>query len=207
MTLTINLVDIPAEGQSVDGEISPNEMALSSDDGTILEPLKCVGQVLVLDDGMAHFQGRLTGRVERECVRCLGVFEEEIHLECDADFSQPTSAVPSLDLPKKNKKTSRRHMAILDETEDQDVDMYPITESQIDLLPALREHLILATPPHPVCHERCIGLCQACGANLNDDMCECHVPVTASSSLDADSSFKLDKQILDHTGKFEQLRA
>ena len=206
MPLTINLVDIPPEGQSVVGDLSPSEMALSSDDGTILEPLHCVGQVLVPDDGLAHFQGTLTGKVARECVRCLGIFEEEIHLECEADFSQPRPAAPSLDSPKKSKKTSRRHMAILDETEDQDIDMYPITESQIDLLPALREHLILATPPHPVCQERCAGLCQACGGNLNDDVCECHLPVAASSSLDSDSPFKLDKQILDPSRKLEQIR-
>ena len=206
MPLTINLVDIPSEGQSVVGEISPTEMALPSDDGTILEPLKCAGQVLVADDRMAHFQGTLSGRVERECVRCLSMFEEEIHLACEADFSQPTPAAPSLDSPKKNKKTSRRHMATLDETEDQDVDMYPITESQIDLLSVLREHLILATPPHPVCQEGCAGLCQACGGNLNDEVCECHLPVAASSSLDSDSHFKLDKQILDPSRKLEQIR-
>ncbi len=206
MPLTMNLVDIPAEGQSVDGEISPTEMELSSDDGTILEPLKCVGQVLVLDDGMVHFQGRLTGRVERECVRCLNIFEEDIHLECEADFSQPTPAVPSLGSAKKAKSMSRRHIENLDETEDQDVDIYPITESQIDLLPVLREHLILATPPHPVCQERCAGLCQACGGNLNDEVCECHLPVAASSSLDAGSPFTLDKQILDSSRNFEQIR-
>lgn len=206
MTLTINLVDIPAEGQSVVGEISPTEMVLSSDDGTILDPLKCVGQVLLMDDRMAHFEGTLTGRVERACVRCLSTFEEKIHLACEADFSQPTPAAPSLDSPKKIKKTSRRHIAILDETEDQDVDLYPIKDSQIDLLPVLREHLILATPPHPICRERCAGLCQACGGNLNDEVCECHLPVVASSSQDVDSPFKLDKQILDHSRKLEQIR-
>ncbi len=206
MPLRINLVDIPAEGQSVVGEISPTEMALPSDDGTILEPLKCVGQVLVPDDRMAHFQGTLTGRVERECVRCLRTFEEGIHLECDADFSQPALAAPSLESSKKVKKTSRRHIASIDETEDQDVDIYPITDSQIDLLPALREQLILATPQYPVCQEQCVGLCQACGANLNDDVCECHLPVAASSSLDAGSPFTLDKQILDSSRNFEQIR-
>ena len=207
MYLTINLVDIPSEGQSVVGEIFPTEMALPSADGTILGPLKCVGHVLASDDRMAHFQGTLTGRVARECVRCLSIFEEDIYLECDADFSQPTPAAPSVDSSKKIKKTSRRHVAIIDETEDEDVDVYPITESQIDLLPALQEHLILATPPHPLCQERCVGLCQACGANLNDDVCECNLPVTASSSLDDDSPFTVDKQIPDPSPKFEQIRA
>ena len=112
---------------------------------------------------MAHFQGTLTGRVARECVRCLAIFEEELFLYCDADFSQSTPSALSPDSPKKMKKGSRRHILPIDEAQEQDVDTYPITESQIDLFPALREYLILATPLHPLCQERCAGLCQVCG--------------------------------------------
>ncbi len=207
MPLTINLVDIPSEGQSVLGEIFPTEMELPSDDGTLLGPVKCVGQVLVSDDRMAHFQGMLTARIARECVRCLSISEEDISLECNADFSQPNSVASLLDSSKKSKKTSRRHVEIIDETDGQNVDMYPITESQIDLLPALREHLILATPPHPLCREQCLGLCQACGVNLNDDVCECNSPVTAASSRDADSLFTAGKNKTNPFSKLEQIRA
>ncbi len=207
MPLTIKLVDIPSEGQSVVGEISPIEVALSSDDGTILGPLKCVGLVVMPDDRMARFEGNLTGRVARECVRCLRIFEEDIFLECHANFSQPAPTAPLADSSKKLKKKSRRHVEAIDETEDQDIDMYPITESEIDLLPALREDLILGTPPHPLCQESCAGLCQVCGVNLNDDVCSCNSPVTAASSLEADPPSKVEKRKPKSSPKRVRIRA
>ena len=184
MSLIINLSDIPSEGQTFDCEVLPEEIILPPDDGKIIGPLNCKGQVFLPDDRMAHFQGTLTGRVARECVRCLTIFEEDLLLYCDADFCQPTLSTPSPDSSKKMKKGSRKHIPpIIDEAQEQDVDMYPITESQIDLLPALREYLILATPPHPLCQESCAGLCQVCGTNLNEGVCGCYSPVTASSSV------------------------
>jgi len=186
MPLIINLVDIPSEGQSVDCEVLPSEIALPSDDGKILGPLNCTGQVFFPNDRMAHFQGTLTGRVARACVRCLTIFEEDLFLHCDADFGQSTASALSPDSSKKMKKGSRRHIPPIDEVPEQDVDTYPITESQIDLLPALRENLILAAPPHPLCQESCSGLCQVCGANLNEGVCGCYSPVAASSSVVSD---------------------
>lgn len=187
MPLIINLVDIPSEGQTIDCEVLPSEIVLPSDDGRILGSLNCAGQVFLSDDRMARFQGTLTGRVARECVRCLTVFEEDLLLYCDAYFCQSTPSAPSPDSSKKMKKGSRRHIPPIDEAQEQDVDTYPITESQIDLLPALREYLILATPLHPLCQESCAGLCQVCGANLNEGVCGCCSPVTASSSVVSDT--------------------
>ncbi len=194
MPLIINLGDIPSEGQTIDCEILPSEIDLPPDDGKILGPLNCAGQIFLPDDRMAHFQGTLTGWVARECVRCLAIFEEDLLLYCDANFCQSTPSIPSPDSSKKMKKGSRRHIPPIDEVQEQDVDTYPITESQIDLLPALREYLILATPLHPLCQERCAGLCQVCGANLNEGVCGCCAPVTVSSSVVSDTPSMESKQ-------------
>jgi len=194
MPLIINLVDIPSEGQTIDCEVLPSEIALPPDDGKIIGHLNCAGQVFLPHDRMAHFQGTLTGRVARECVRCLTIFEEDLFLNCDADFCQSTPSAPFPDSSKKMKKGSRRHISPIDEAQEQDVDAYPITESQIDLLPALRENLILATPPHPLCQESCAGLCQVCGANLNEGVCGCYSPVTASSSVVSDTPSMVSKK-------------
>ncbi|MCA9453234.1 MAG: DUF177 domain-containing protein, partial [Nitrospira sp.] len=53
----------------------------------------------------------------------------------------------------------------------------------IDLLPAIREQLILATPLQSLCNENCLGLCQVCGSNLNDGICGCCTPVTSSAPV------------------------
>ena len=195
MPFIINLVDIPSEGLPIECEVQASEIALSSDDGKILGSLNCTGQVFVTDQHLANFQGTLTGRVIRECVRCLMSFEEDVSLSWDAEFSQSkqSSVVPVSS--KKMKKGSRRHDSALDDEHEKEIDTYPIMDNQIDLLPALREHLILATPLQPLCQENCLGLCQECGANLNEGVCGCCSPVTVSSSLVSDAQPMLSTNV------------
>lgn len=44
---------------------------------------------------------------------------------------------------------------------------------ELDLLPALREELLLALPSYPVCRPDCRGLCAVCGTDLNEGTCNC----------------------------------
>ncbi|TFG62206.1 MAG: DUF177 domain-containing protein [Gemmatimonadales bacterium] len=50
----------------------------------------------------------------------------------------------------------------------------------LDLLPALREELLLALPSYPVCRPECKGLCAVCGMDLNASTCECRIEITDS---------------------------
>jgi len=63
----------------------------------------------------------------------------------------------------------------LSEIEAQAQELYTLAPAahEVDLGPALREHLILAAPEYPVCDESCRGLCAVCGANLNEGSCNC----------------------------------
>ena len=42
------------------------------------------------------------------------------------------------------------------------------SDFRIDLTPLLREEVILATPPAPLCRPDCKGLCPVCGLDLNE---------------------------------------
>jgi uncharacterized protein len=178
--LEISLVDIPSEGLRIESEVEASDITLSSNDGEIRGSLNCTGQAFVIDDNLASVQGTLTGKVIRECVRCLMSFEEVVSLSWDAEFRQspqsPVVPVPS----KKKKKVSRRYESAAANEHESEIDTYPIIDSQIDLLPVLREHLILATPQQPLCYDECAGLCQVCGTNLNEGACGCCSPVTVS---------------------------
>lgn len=48
------------------------------------------------------------------------------------------------------------------------------TATEIDLSPDLRENLLLALPMKALCRDDCRGLCPHCGANLNEETCNCH---------------------------------
>ena len=120
MSLIVNLIDLPSEGRTVDCEVLPGEILLPPDDGKIIGSLNCTGQVFLPDDRTARFLGTLTGRVARECVRCLTLFEENLFLHCDADFRQALPSAPFPDSSKKIKKGSRRPIPPIDEVQEQD---------------------------------------------------------------------------------------
>jgi uncharacterized protein len=73
------------------------------------------------------------------------------------------------------------------------VDEEPYSGKTIDLAPALREQILLAVPPSPLCDEACKGLCPTCGKDLNAGDCGC-----AKTTLDprwaALKSIQLEKK-------------
>ncbi len=50
----------------------------------------------------------------------------------------------------------------------------------IDILPFIREELLLHFPSFPVCSDGCKGLCASCGANLNKKKCSCSQEISTN---------------------------
>ena len=94
----------------------------------------------VLVTGTAH--AGLAG----ECVRCL----EQIRSEITADF-QELFVYDDEDRDAEDEETSR------------------LEGDLIDLVPLLRDAVVLTLPFQPVCQDDCPGLCAECGARLADD--------------------------------------
>lgn len=60
-----------------------------------------------------------------------------------------------------------------------DVDSLEIAGDQIDLAPVVREYVLLDLPDAPLCRDDCAGICPDCGADRNENPCDC-----ASTVLD-----------------------
>ena len=82
-----------------------------------------------------------------ECGRCLEPFTQELHSEFEEIFTFS------------NRPLSDEE-AIIPE------------DGNIDFKPILREYLLLEIPFTPICRPDCRGLCNICGQNLNDEICE-----------------------------------
>lgn len=54
-----------------------------------------------------------------------------------------------------------------------DPDAFPIEGDQIDLVPMVRETILLELPDAPLCTVDCAGLCAMCGKDLNEGGCSC----------------------------------
>lgn len=58
-----------------------------------------------------------------------------------------------------------------------DVDTFPIEGDQIDLVPAVREALLIELPDDVLCREDCAGICPVCGTDRNQGSCDCDTTV------------------------------
>jgi len=92
-------------------------------------------------------QVKLHAWIETECVRCLDLFEQELH----TDFSELYAFT--------HRSTTESNL-ILPE------------DGHIDLEPILREYMLLEVPISPLCRQDCKGLCPVCGENLNRVQCD-----------------------------------
>jgi uncharacterized protein len=96
-----------------------------------------------LVDGI-HVRGTVRGDLELECRRCLRAFSQPASVPVDELF------VPG---------------------EEEGEDAFPIVDDTIELEPAIRDAVLLALPPNPLCREDCRGLCPTCGADRNQVDC------------------------------------
>lgn len=95
-----------------------------------------------------YIQGRLTSSISLECVRCLEEAIVPIEIALDELFYYPPHIAPA-----------GEHRVGDD--------------GMIDLAPLVRELSLLSLPIKALCRPDCQGLCQECGANLNDGDCGC----------------------------------
>lgn len=89
--------------------------------------------------------GTATAHWTGECRRCLDPVSGELVVDLDELYQQ----VP--DNP----------------------DAYSISNDQINLLPMVRENLLVSVPVGPLCREDCKGYCQHCGTDLRTGSCSC----------------------------------
>ena len=50
---------------------------------------------------------------------------------------------------------------------------YQLDDDALDLLPLVRDVLLLELPTAPLCRDDCAGICPECGADRNVTACEC----------------------------------
>jgi uncharacterized protein len=125
------------------------------------------------EGGTASCRAEVEGTIVRRGARLLlnARVESSIHLECsrcleEFDFMLATG----FDLV-----FHREGRARLPEGMDEDdfVLLTDTLESRYDILPRVRESVLLELPIRFLCREDCKGLCSACGANLNEGLCNC----------------------------------
>jgi uncharacterized protein len=102
-------------------------------------------------------RANITGEMEITCSRCLAEFRWPLKLDFQEEYLQTIDMVSGGELPVPKDSGSftidARHT--------------------LDLSEAIRQYALLSVPIKPLCREKCVGLCPACGQNLNKGKCQC----------------------------------
>lgn len=100
-------------------------------------------------------EGMFQLHLELQCVRCLTTFVRRFY-----------ETFHYILVPQASQQARRQ-------TEEDELELAYYSDEVIDIRPLIREQIYLAMPDYPHCSEDCKGLCQHCGANLNERTCTC----------------------------------
>ena len=164
------LADITADGLSLVGEVTAEELGLTEDEAVVLGPL-AVSLDLTNVEGLVAVTGVLEGTIVRECVRCLKEYEDPLAFSVRAAFIPEPKSAPRH--PKRVDSRKAHAKGVEAEPEEEPDDQYHYQGNQLELASMLREHVILSAPMQPLCGDDCLGLCARCGKNLNEGPCQC----------------------------------
>jgi uncharacterized protein len=119
---------------------------------------------LTAEGSSVFARGSIDGWVEVACSRCIGAVRVAIHERVHVTFLPRNQVPQDFELDDDEE---------IEPTED-DLDLYPYDNDEVDLEPLLREQVILALPFAPLCRDDCKGLCTNCGTDLNQQSCDCN---------------------------------
>lgn len=120
---------------------------------------------LYIEGENVFVRGKLQGWVEVACSRCVGP------VRISVDEPLHVTYVPRAALPESSEEDEEVQLS------EEDLELYPYENQEIDLQPLLREQIIMAVPFAPLCAEDCKGLCPSCGIDRNHETCDCEPPI------------------------------
>lgn len=115
-------------------------------------PVRLRGEAELERGGDVHVRGRLEAELRLACRRCLDEILERLEIPLGLWFRRDPTDV------------EEGGAAVFELESD---------ATELDLVPALREELLLVVPSYPLCSPECGGLCPACGALRDEESCDC----------------------------------
>ncbi len=108
-------------------------------DIVLSQPARGEVKITRLDEGLA-LRGEANLQAQLECYRCLDQYQQPMQLSLQAIYSQTPGE-----------------------------DEWPITRSEIDVAPLVRQEALVMIPLQQLCSVDCLGLCDECGVKQTAD--------------------------------------
>ena len=143
------IIDVP--GGKVPFDYEPDFSDILNDSvKSFINPPKATGSVFNRA-GILTLTAEIDVVFECNCFRCAIDFELPLHKSISAILVEETDDLDN----------------------EYDSDNYYFKGDKINLDEILRTEFLLNTDERFLCNEDCAGICQKCGANLNEDSCSC----------------------------------
>ena len=149
--MLLNINDISEKGLTKSIDVTISEQDINGNVSAKLTIFKAADIVIV--------EGKLYGKIEMPCSRCLELYPLEIDAEIEAKYISIERAIKDKDY----------------ELNKDELDVAYYSEGMIDLSEIVKEHLFLNIPIKPLCDEFCKGFCSVCYTNLNENTCNCKI--------------------------------
>jgi uncharacterized protein len=104
-------------------------------------------------------RGRVQGRIEGECDRCLETASFVLDQNFDLFYRPADGEVAAAEM----------------KIDDGEAEIGYYEGGGLELESVLREQILLALPMQRVCSETCRGICPVCGQSRNTTSCDCRV--------------------------------
>jgi uncharacterized protein len=152
----IEVEKLTPEGEPFAETYAEGELELGDEDASLAGETVVEGRAARKGDEV-RMSGRIRSTLAAVCDRCVRPLVLPVEIEFSEAF---TPLVP---------------VSSADETELRPDDLHVSTYEggEIDTDDLAREQLLLSLPTQFVCRDDCRGLCQKCGANLNEGDCHC----------------------------------
>jgi len=151
--MIIKIDTIPATGFKVRLEESFKDVFGKSEyilTGPVLAALD-----ITVSKGSVYIDGRVSAAFKARCGRCLEEFSFKVDTPVALVFSRSPVIKGEVEL-----KAS-------------DMDVSFLKGDEIDTSDILLSQIAMELPLSAICSEKCRGLCQGCGADLNKETCRC----------------------------------
>ncbi|MDD2396629.1 MAG: DUF177 domain-containing protein [Tissierellia bacterium] len=114
--------------------------------------ISLIGEIFKTDDSVI-FSGKIGYTLTDECARCLQEFDNKIETKFQAAVVQK------------------------EDMESDEVQMV-IKDGNIKMDDTIKQLIYLSFPMKSLCDKDCKGICPDCGANLNNEKCQCENSLT-----------------------------
>ena len=182
--MEIRLEQIKEDGLTLDIEKSVNSFPIlaemiASGECDFTAPLRTALRALRIGD-LVQISGDIETSVRLPCSRCLQPFETPLKSSFALTYMQQAADVMEDTEPQEIELSA------------EDMGIVYFQGEKINLKDAIQEQVVMEFPLRPLCKLDCKGLCPKCGADMNENPCDCEQR-PSPGKFDALKHLKLQK--------------